>query len=175
MKKSILLLISAMGLFSMTSIKSHAQVAMSSQTESLAFENAVLAEPSGIVTDARNLKAETNFLKVYRHATGIEWSTLKDNSWMCRFYIDNISHRAFYSGKGKWLGTVSSYDGSKLDKNVSDRVKSNYYDFNIVFVNQVDMPGNKIFYIVEIQNEKSIRKIRIDNDEMDVVQEFEKH
>lgn len=94
---------------------------------------------------------------------------------MCRFYIDNISHRAFYSGKGKWLGTVSSYDGSKLDKNVSDRIKSNYYDFNIVYVNQIDMPRNKIFYIVEIQNEKSIRKIRVDNDEMDVVQEFEKH
>jgi hypothetical protein len=174
MKKLTFLLIT-ISLFSVTSFKSQAQVAMNGQNESLAFENAVLAEPAGSITEARNLKAETNFMKVYRHATQIEWSTLKDKSWMCRFYIDNIFHRAFYSHKGQWLGTVSSYEGSKLDKNISDKIKSIYYDYSIVFVNQIDMAINKTLYIVEIQNQKSIKKVRFDNDEMEVVQEFEKN
>ena len=140
-----------------TSFKSRAQVIMNGQRESLAFENAVLAELAGSITEARNLKAEKKFMQVYRHATQVEWSALKNKSWMCRFYLDNILHRAFYSNKGQWLGTVSSYDGSKLDKNISDKISSTYFDYSIVFVNQIDMAGTQTLYIVEIQNQQSIK------------------
>lgn len=94
---------------------------------------------------------------------------------MCRFYVHNNLHRAFYTQNGQWVSTVSSYTGNKLDKKISDNVKSVYYNYDIVFVDQIDMTGNKTIYVVEIQNEKLIRKVRVENDEMEILQEFEKH
>jgi len=173
--KKLTFLVITISLLSQTSFKSRAQGTMNGQKESLAFGNALLADPAGSITEARNLKAEKKFMQAYPYATRVEWSALKNKSRMCRFYIDNILNRAFYSNKGQWLGTVSSYDGGKLNKDISDKIRSAYFDYSIVFVNQIDMVNNKAIYIVEIQNQKSIKKIRFDNDEMEVIQEFEKN
>ncbi len=93
---------------------------------------------------------------------------------MCRFFMNNILYRAFYTAHGQWIYTTSGYNASKLDKGLWDRIKSVYYNSSIVFVNQIDIVNGKTIYIVEIQDDKSIRKLRVDDDDMEIVQEFEK-
>ena len=88
--------------------------------------------------------------------------------------MNGILHRAFYSAHGQWIATVSSYDAGKLDKGLYDKIKSLYYNSSIVFVNQIDKLGGKTIYVVDIQDEKYIRKLRLDDDEIEIVQEFEK-
>jgi hypothetical protein len=121
-----------------------------------------------------NLKAERNFEKDYQRTREAEWSTLNDKSLMCRFFMNDILYRAFYTAHGQWMYTISGYDASKLNEAVRDRIKSVYYNSGIVFVNQIDIVGGKTIYIVEIHDEKSIRKLRVDGEEMEIVQEFEK-
>lgn len=123
---------------------------------------------------ATNHKALNNFNRDYPAAVGAEWSTLGDKSLVCRFYLNDILYRAFYTPHGQWAGSVSGYDAGKLDKGVYEKVKSVYYNSTIEFVNQVDLTNGKTVYIVEVQDEKTIKKVRVDGDEMEILTELEK-
>jgi len=125
-------------------------------------------EPVAVV----NPKVEKNFLQAYTGASEMKWFNLRDKTVMCRFIQDGILHRAFYTTHGHWIGTVSSYDGEKLDRTVRDRVKSIYYNDNIVFAEQIDLAGKSTIYIVEIRDGKSIRKLKVDDEDVVVVKEF---
>jgi hypothetical protein len=177
MKKSNLVLFVAMAFMSLTFVTSHAQVAMNSPRTFLGSEEGLFLKSKTGTSGTVNLKAEKNFQKDYHRTSGAEWSTLSDNTLVCRFFMNNILYRAFYAAQGQWKYTISGYDASKLDKNVYDKIKSVYYNSRIVFANQIDMVNGKTIYIVEIHDEKSIRKVRIDNtneEEMEIVQELVK-
>jgi hypothetical protein len=175
MKKSNLILSTAIILMSMTSVASRAQVVMNSSRAASSDEDGFYVNPKSAKSATLNLKAEKNFKKDYHQASGAEWSVLGDHSLMCRFSMNNIPYRAFYTAHGQWISSVASYDASKLDKGVYDKIKSVYYNSTIVFVNQIDQVSGQTIYIVEIQDEKTIRKLRVDGDEMEIAQEFEKH
>jgi hypothetical protein len=176
MKKSIFLFVNAACLLSVLFIDCQGQTAMNFNEDLSAHKFTMVSESGGWTGENVNSKAEENFTKAYQQATAVEWSALQDKSWVCRFSMNNIFYKAFYNRNGQWLGTVSGYDGNKLNKSISDQVKRTYDDYHIVFVNQINLAAYRIIYIVEIQNEKSIKKIRManDEDEMEVIQEFEK-
>jgi len=174
MKKSIPILLAAIALMSITWGTSYAQAAMNSAQAGSTNEDGLFLKSKSGISGVVNRKAERNFKKDYQNANAVEWSTLQDNSLLCRFIMNNIRYRAFYSARGQWIATVSSYDASKLDKGVYDKIKSVYYNSGIVYVNQIDKVNGKTIYVVVIQDEKSIKKLRVDNDEIEIVQEFEK-
>jgi hypothetical protein len=175
MKKSNLILVAASILMSMVSVASRAQTAMNGSKASFAYEAGLFSKPKTATSAAVNLKAERNFKKDYQQASGAEWSILGDHSLMCRFSMSNNRYRAFYTAHGQWISTVSSYDASKLNKGVYDKIKSVYYNSRIVFADQIDRVNGNTIYVVEIQDENSIKKLRVDGDEMEIVQEFDKH
>jgi hypothetical protein len=151
-----------------------AQVATSDSRLSALGESPVFSIPESVSSTVANQKAVTHFSKDYSLAKDAQWSVFADNSMMCRFYLNNILHRAFYTPRGNWIYTASGYDGSKLNKSVAERIKSVYYDYRIVYADQIDLVDGRTFYIVEIQDGKSIRKLRVNENDMEVVQEFAK-
>ena len=176
MRKSNLIVITAIAVLAMAGISTHAQVAMNIPRDhvSPAYRDDVLGIPEGVKSRAVNLKAERTFERDYKQTSGVEWSVLTDQSLLCRFFMRSILHRAFYTAQGQWQCTVSGYDASKLDKRIYEKVKSVYYNSSIVYVDQIDMVKDKTIYVVEIQDEKSIRKVRVSDDEMEVILEFER-
>jgi hypothetical protein len=171
MKKSIQILLAAITLASVTWGTSYAQGAMNNPQAGSTNEDGIFLKSGNGISGVVNGKAERNFKKNYYKANGVEWSTLQDNSLMCRFSMNNIPYRAFYTTHGQWRYTVSSYDASRLDKGIYDNIKSAYYNSSIVFVNQIDRVNGTPVYIVEIQDEKSIKKLRVDNEGMEIVEE----
>jgi hypothetical protein len=151
---------------------SQAQLATSDSRYSAQGETAVFSIPESASAATANLKAVTHFNKDYSLAKDAQWSVFADKSMMCRFYLNSILHRAFYTPRGNWIYTASGYDGSKLDKAVTEKIKSVYYDYRIVYADQIDLVDGRTFYIVEIQDEKFIRKVRVNENEMEVVQEY---
>jgi hypothetical protein len=174
MKKSISTLLAACIFMSLACIAAHAQTAMKSTQLSSVDEDGI-ATSKNLGSVAVNGKAEKNFKKDYHQTSAAEWSVLGDNSLMCRFVMNEILYRAFYTSHGQWIYTTAGYGAARLDRAVYDKIKRVYYNSSIVFVNQIDMVNGKTIYIVELRDENSIRKIRVDDDEMEVVQEFEKH
>jgi hypothetical protein len=172
MKKSNLILLAATILMSMTFTMSLAQIAMNSPRGSSTHEDDIITNSAGRTLVTVNQKAENSFKKVYQLASKADWSVFNNKSLVCRFYLNNILYRAFYTSQGNWTYTISGYDGSMLDKGVADRIKRVYYNSSIVYVNQIDLVNDKTFYIVEIHDKNTIRKLRVNEDEMEVVQEF---
>jgi hypothetical protein len=121
-----------------------------------------------------NAKAIKNFSKDYHEATTAEWSQLKDKGFMCRFSYKGVLNRAFYSSNGSWLGTISSYQEAQLPKDIRAIVKRTYYDYAITFVNEINLSENRTTYLVYVEDEKSIKILRIADDEMEVFKEIEK-
>jgi hypothetical protein len=174
MKNLKFILAATLILISSATIKTDGQVAVSDSRTSAREESAGFSNPESGSSVTTNLKASTNFHKDYSLAQDAQWFYFADKSLMCRFYLNNILHRAFYTPHGNWIYTTSGYDGSKLNKAVAERIRSVYFDYRIVYADQIDLVNGKTFYIVEIQDDKSIRKLRVNEDEMDVVQEFAK-
>jgi hypothetical protein len=174
MKKLTFILMTT-GLLILSFSKSNAQFTVSSGKKFSVTETMIVTEPRTEASEKTFLKAEKKFMKAYPDATHAEWTTLGDRSKMCRFFVNHDLHRAFYTANGQWISTFSSYDGNRLDKGIRDKIKSVYYDYSVVYADQIDLANNRTVYVVEIQDEKSIKKVRVDNDEMDVIQDFEKY
>ena len=174
MKKLSLILLAVIFLLTVPFSKSHAQIAMNNAP---AFSDEAAITSNDISTGSSasvNQRAEKNFKRNYQLAHGTEWSVLSNKSLMARFFINNNLYRAFYTPHGNWLYTISAYDGSLLDSSVADKIKSVYYNSSIIYVTQVDLVDAKTFYLVEIRDSKSTRKIRVNEDDIEVVEEFTK-
>jgi len=174
MKKINLIRLTSIILLTVSIFKGHAQMAINSISVSSNDEAMILYNSPAGNSAAMNQKAEKNFRKDYKQATGAEWYILSNKSLMCRFFLDSILHRAFYTSHGNWQYTISGYEGGKLDDDVADKIKHVYRNSRIVYVDQIDLVDGKTFYIVEIHDTNFIRKIRVNDDEMEVIQEFVK-
>jgi hypothetical protein len=173
MKKLNRILFGVISLLIFSWIGSRAQIAMNNPHHSVIAEDARFFSPNTLSASLYR-KAEKNFNKIYQQAFDMDWSSLEGNTLLCRFSMQGIFYRAFYTVGGKWLYTVSSYDAAHLNKDVYDEVKKVYYNSNIVFVNQIDQENAETIYIVEVQDEKSIKKVRVQGDEFLVISEFTK-
>ena len=121
-----------------------------------------------------NTKAMRNFVKTYESAVDPEWVSLKEGGYLCRFVFDSVRCRAFYGEKGDWLLTLASYEENKLPRDVRAIVRNSYYDYAITYVDEISMPGRSRIYLVQIQDEKSLKMLRVSDGEMETVRELVK-
>ena len=101
-------------------------------------------------------------------------STKPSSGYVVHSVIDGRQAMSAYNKKGKWIYTIQQYSIDNLDKNILDRVRSVYYDFGVTGIQKVEQPGSDAVYIVHLENTKSIKLVRLTNDEMEVVQDFVK-
>ena len=170
MKKSIITIALTGIIFSISFVNAYAQFDARSDKSG----NETTAPLKVVSADKVNLKAIKHFQSDYKKVTNAEWTILKDNGFLCRFNIADITYRAFYTSNGQWLYTISSFSGKQVNPSIHNRVQAAYYNYEITFANQIDLPHNKTVYLVEIQDEKSIKKIRVTDEDMEVVQELSK-
>ncbi|HMI61420.1 MAG TPA: hypothetical protein VK518_10935 [Puia sp.] len=119
-------------------------------------------------------KALRDFSRTYKGIGDAQWIQLKEGGFVCEFTDKMILSRVIYDKKGNWLHTIAGYGGDKLAKDKRAMVRSTYYDYDITYVDEIDLPGNKKVYLIHLQDEKSIKIIRICNDEMEMIEEYEK-
>jgi hypothetical protein len=55
-----------------------------------------------------------------------------------------------------------------------ERVRSVYYDYGVTAIQKVEQPGMADVYVVHVENAKSLKLVRLTNDEMEVIQDLVK-
>jgi len=119
-----------------------------------------------------NARAIKDFSKNFKTAQDVSWYVLKDGfSVQCK--LNGITTRNYYDLKGRWTGTVRTYEQNKLPAELRKEVRSIYYDYSIYIVNEVTV-GDTTAYLVGIQDEENIKTIRVIDGEMDVYEDFKK-
>jgi hypothetical protein len=86
--------------------------------------------------------------------------------------IDGHQATIAYNKRGKWIYTIQHYNLDNIDKNILDRIRPVYYDYNVTGMEKVEQPGMEVVYVVHLENLKSIKLLRLTNDEMEVVQDL---
>ena len=80
---------------------------------------------------------------------------------------------SIYNKAGKLLYTVKRYEESALPKNISRMVRNEFYDFDIMGVEEVVLPSNSnSIYFVHIANDKNLKTVRVYNGESEVIKEY---
>jgi hypothetical protein len=130
-------------------------------------ENAALANAYELRVSPKAVK---NFMKSFRGAENTNWYKMPQGL-MVYFTVDGIKMRSVYDNKGNWLYSLRFYTEEYLPKNMRHQVKSNYYDFNITAVNEVQ-ENNKTVYFIQLEGTKSYKTIWLCDGEMEVANEF---
>jgi hypothetical protein len=128
---------------------------------------------SSLPVDKKNLikiKALRDFNKAFKTVTGEDWYVIQDG-FMARFKQQDITYRVIYNKTGTWMATFRYYNEDQLPREVRDAVKSTWYDFTITSVTEVSY-GAKTALLVNIENNTSLKTIKVAGGEMEVFQDI---
>ena len=117
-------------------------------------------------------KAIKNFNKSFNKQSNASWYAINDG-FVAMFSEDGIKTKAYYDTKGRPVGDVRTYQEDKLPKEIRHMIKSNYYDFDIILVNEVSVGSAKV-HLVKLEDSKSYKTIRVQDGEMSETEVFTK-
>lgn len=118
-----------------------------------------------------NTKALKNFNKTFK-GVDANWFQTQEGS-IAEFEKDGIVTRIDYDHKGRFIAMIRRYSEDKLPADVRHQVKSTYYDYNIFLVIEVTT-NNKTAYLVKMEDQKTLKTIRVVDGEMDVYEDLNK-
>ena len=120
-----------------------------------------------------NVKAVQHFAKTYKNPSDVRWDRLT-NGFRVNFINDDIPTKIFYSKKGSPESSIRYYHEDKLPREIRHLVKSNYYDFNICLITEVNA-DHKTAYLVKMEDKTCWKTIKIVDGEMEITEEFSKN
>ena len=125
--------------------------------------------PVGVLAQ---LKAEKDFLRSNKRAENVRWYD-GVKGFFVYYTKDGNKGRSFYNKKGNFIYNVLSYQEQFLPFKIKKWIKSVYYmDYKITHVNEIRQDGKTIF-LVQITDDKIWKKLRIIDEEMEVIKEYE--
>ena len=123
------------------------------------------------VADANvNAKALKDFSKSFKNATNAKWYGATDG-FFANFSDKGIETKVTYDLKGNWHCTMRTYDESRMPSDVRETVKSKYYDFEVLVIYEI-AHSNNVTYIIKIQDDKTLKTLRLINGEMEVIGDY---
>jgi len=134
-----------------------------------------MASPVNNMAVFRNIpiKAVRNFKNSYRYVDDEMWYEVPDG-YRARFTADDELYMVTFNKKGKWLNTLRQYDETKLSRDIRAMVRSVYYDYNIILIEEIEQSMKPVTYIIHLEDKESFKNIRVCDREMEVVTEINK-
>ena len=123
--------------------------------------------------NAISSKAVRNFTKEFKQTSDEAWFVV-DDGFVVKFTQNEVETRADYDKKGNWLHTIRTYGENKLPADIRHLVKSSYYDYNILQVQEIEKPSNAFTYIVHLEGPAKLINLKVINGEMEEWQRFDK-
>ena len=130
-------------------------------------------ENDRILPDEVSMKAARDFTKTYKNATYVNWYRSGDGFVAYFIPANDVKTKVYYDKKGNYQCKVRSYAEDKLSPEIRHLVKSNYYDFNIFRVTEIQAK-NKTAFIIQLEDNTSWKTIKVVDDEMEVTNDYKK-
>ena len=176
MKKILLAFTATSALLLSVFTNANAQVA-STNTDKKS-NDAFTAQNSSSITTSASAKSNKmaarafkDFSKNFKNVDAAEWGVTAEGGFVATFDDNSIKNRAYYDNKGHWLFSMKTYDESKMPASVRHTVKTTYYDFKIIAVQEIETDGQTV-YLVHIEDANSSKTIRVTDTDMDVIENF---
>ena len=121
-----------------------------------------------------HIKAMRDFLKRNKTAFDAEWFTI-DNGYEVRYTGNNNSHcRTVYNCRGAFVYTIKQYSEHQMPREVRNIVKSDYYDYTILMVEEVEQPSVPVAYIIHMQDDTTLKNVVVSDGAMETMEEYKR-
>ncbi len=120
-----------------------------------------------------NTKAIRDLAKNFKPSGDEKWYEMP-YGFRAKFKSKDISYRVDYDKKGNRLSVVRSYQENQLSTAIRSLVKSTYYDYAIVLVEEITKPLAERTYVVHLEGKTEWVNIIVQNSEMVEWQRFNK-
>ena len=179
MKKIILINLAILGItvLANTTVSAQSDLAIQHRKSSTTANFDAASEDPGILTTRANRnevspKALRNFEKLYKDITNPIWYKVSTGYVVC-FKNNGTRTSVFYTRNGLVHCTINYYNEDKLPASVRHLVKSNFYDFNITFVIEVNK-NDVTSYLVRIEDKTRIKTVKVIDGEWEMMEEMVK-
>ncbi|HEX6179683.1 MAG TPA: hypothetical protein VFZ47_00480 [Chitinophagaceae bacterium] len=143
-----------------------------SDINAITFDETLAKPADPLRKNEISMKALRAFTKEHKNVNDARWH--KGNDWFAAYFTrNNIQVKVFYDSWGNNRYTLRSYQESNLPKDVRHQVKSTHYDYNIFYVNEVNVRGT-VIYFIKLEGKNSWMDVRIVDNEMATIQEYTK-
>ena len=173
MKKNLIALVIVSAATLAGTSRANAQIV--SNSSSLEYQMNATETKNSINELAISPRAVKDFMNTHKNVTGESWMKTKDG-FSVRFNSDDVRTTIYYDKKGNWSGSIKIYGEEKLLREVRHVVKSTYYDYNIVYAQEIETTDSDGVptYVVCVEDKTKIKMIRIRDGEMSEWKEFTK-
>jgi hypothetical protein len=177
MKKTIVIMIATSALLSFNT-KTPAQqngtiaaITNDKDAHATAMDKPAALAGSKLSNSKMGMRALKDFSKAFKNVTNADWFVTESGGFIASFNENEVKNSAYYNPKGQFLYSIKRYAEKDLPKSIRHLVKSSYYDYNIISVEEVEV-DNKTIYLVHVQDEHNSKTLRITDGEMEVIEEL---
>ena len=126
---------------------------------------------SNLTNSKMGMRALKDFSKAFKNVTNADWFVPETGGFIASFNENEVKKSAYYNQKGQFMYSIKRYAEQDLPKSIRHLVKSTYYDYSIISIEEIEV-DNKTIYLVHVQDEHNSKTIRIADDEMEVIEEL---
>lgn len=121
-----------------------------------------------------NIWAVRDFVIRFDKVENVLWFAVPKGGFEAYFIQDGYGDRIIYDKSGGWIQSLLNYDEDKCPRDIRAAVKSLFFDFDIILIEQLDNREGTEF-IFYLQDKSTIRIVRVSNENLvEVLQEFDR-
>ena len=121
-------------------------------------------------TIRNNIRLVRSFIQYFDKAANERWDTL-GNNFLVKFTLNNRQARALFTNKGNLVYSILVGTEKDLPEDVRYQVRSNYFDYHITRTTEVNQ-NRSTGWIVELACNDKRLTVRVEDNEMEVVQDY---
>lgn len=143
-----------------------------SSAELLAFKSSSASDATASAKASKMAaRAVKNFQKSFKNVENADWLVAEDGGFIASFNEEGIKNTVVYDDHGHWMHSIKRYSEKQLPKSIVQAVKSNYYEYDIICGEEIDVNSHVVF-LVHIKTEHNAKTIRIADDDMEVIEDL---
>jgi hypothetical protein len=125
---------------------------------------------SNVPLNEISIRAYRHFQKMYPRISGEYWLKTAEG-YMVSFVQNSLRNRVHFDLRGNYLYSVKYYGEKDLQGYTGMDIKMKYPDYRIGVVTEITN-GNKVFYLLKIENPSSVKTISVIDGKMEVVEDL---
>ncbi len=125
---------------------------------------------SNVPLNEINIHAFRHFRKRWPAVSGETW-TKADQCYIVAFTENSQRNQARFDLHGGFLYSLKYYSGSDISPDLSGLLQKKYPDYRIDVVTEIT-DGEKVFYLVKIENASSVKTLSIAEGKVEVFEEL---
>jgi hypothetical protein len=119
-------------------------------------------------------RAMRDFLKRDKTASNVDWMIV-ETGYVAKYTDANNSNcRTVYNNRGEFVYTIRQCYENKMPRDIRHIVKSQYYDYTITLVEQIEENRQPLVYVVHLEDATTLKNVRVCEREMEVMSEYMK-